>query len=55
MQRTESISVEEDESVKVNFYEGEPSHDIMIDGIHPTIVRAYTQPDNCMCLKLTKL
>lgn len=46
MQREESIGIEGEKSVKVNFFEGEPSQDIQIDGMHPTIVRAYTAPNN---------
>ncbi|CAO4365086.1 unnamed protein product [Caenorhabditis nigoni] len=46
MQRTESIGLEGEQSVKVNFFEGEPAKDIQIEGMHPAIVRAYAHPDN---------
>lgn len=46
MQRVESITVGEEESVKVNYFEGEPSRDIQIEGMHPILIRAFTQPDN---------
>uniref|UniRef100_A0A1I7UYV4 Methyltransf_FA domain-containing protein n=1 Tax=Caenorhabditis tropicalis TaxID=1561998 RepID=A0A1I7UYV4_9PELO len=46
MQREEYFTIEEGESVKVNYFEGEPSLDIQIEGIHPNLVRAFTSPDN---------
>lgn len=46
MQRVESITTEDNESVKVNYFEGEPSRDIQIEDMHPILIRAFTSPDN---------